>query len=266
MYAPGQVDLRMALAVWMRNLTNYKRTWKMNLFPNFFEPIVFLFGMGLGLGRYLHDGMQGQSYVVFLAPGLMAANAMNGASLEVTWNMFVKMNMQRLYDAFLTTPASITDVGFGEVLWATTRALIYGVGFIVVVSLMQLGGFEIFRSWTVVFLPIVLALTGWFFSLLGQLYTSYVRVIDLYSYYYSLFLTPLFLFSGIFFPVTDIPYGGTIASFTPLFHSVRLVRALCAGTFGGAEWLSLGYLVIASLLLMVWVPARMRRRFGFSRP
>ena len=266
MYAPGQVDLRMAAAVWMRNLTNYRRTWKMNLLPNFFEPIVFLLGMGLGLGRYLHDGMGGQDYVVFLAPGLMAANAMNGASLEVTWNMFVKMNMQRLYDAYLTTPAGIEDVGFGEVLWATTRALIYGVGFIVVVSLMQLGGFHIFRSPMVLLLPLVLALTGWFFSLLGQLYTSYIKVIDLYSYYYSLFLTPLFLFSGIFFPVDDIPYGETIASFTPLYHSVRLVRGLCAGTFGNAELLSLAWLVVASLVLMVWVPARLRHRFGFARP
>ncbi|MEZ5987958.1 MAG: ABC transporter permease [Planctomycetota bacterium] len=260
MYRPGPVDLRMAAAVWTRNLVNYRHTWKRNIFPNFFEPVVFLVGMGLGLGSYLSGGVEGQVYLVYLAPGLMAANAMNGASLEVTWNMFVKMNMHRLYDAYLTTPCEVEDIGFGELLWSTTRALIYGVGFLVVVLALQLLGYEILRSWTALLLPLALALTGWTFGLIGQLYTATIRVIDLYSYYYSLFLTPLFLFSDVFFPVSRLPAGAEIASLTPLYHCVRLVRACCTGELGGACLVSLGYLVALSLVLMVVVPRRLRAR------
>ncbi len=89
----GNVDLRMAYAIWMRNVTAYAHTWKINLLPNFFEPILYLIGMGLGLGAYLERGMEGQDYIAFIAPGLMAAAAMNGASFETTYNMFVRMTL-----------------------------------------------------------------------------------------------------------------------------------------------------------------------------
>jgi lipooligosaccharide transport system permease protein len=115
--------------VWHRNFAVYRRTWVTNILPHFFEPLLYLVGMGLGMGFYMSDGLDGQPFLVFIASGLMAAAAMNGASFEVSWNMFVKMNFGRLYDAYLTTPAQIQDIAFGEILWAVTRALIYGLGF-----------------------------------------------------------------------------------------------------------------------------------------
>lgn len=260
MLLPGDINLTLATAVWRRNFTAYKRTWLLNILPNFFEPVLFLVGMGIGLGFYVGRGMRGQDYLAFIAPGLMASAAMNGASFESSWNMYIKMNFSRLYDAFLATPARMQDIAFGELMWATTRALIYGGGFLVVLIGFNLAGRPIITSWGVLLVVPALALIGAMFALMGQWYTTLIKTIDLYSYYWTLFLTPMFLFSGIFFPVTDIPYGGTIAWFTPLFHGVELTRALTAGPL---RWENLGntaYMIAVVAVLMFAVPRRMSLR------
>jgi len=257
----GAADPRMAIAIWMRNVTAYAHTWKLNILPNFFEPVLYLVGMGVGLGAYLERGMQGQDYIAFIAPGLMAAAAMNGASFETTYNMFVKMTFGKIYDAYLCTPAEIEDVQLGELLWAVTRSMIYGVGFLVVVGAMSVFGYPILSSYWALLLPLGLLAIGALFGLIGQLFTSCIRVIDLYSFYFTLFLTPLFLFSGIFFPVSRFPLGEQIAWFTPLYHSVRLVRGLCHGGVGSTELVSALWILLASAILYRIVPGRLRRRF-----
>lgn len=254
------IDLRLAGAVWMRNLAVYRRTWHMNILPNFFEPLLYLLGLGMGLGFYVRDGIGGGDYVVFVAPGLMAAAAMNGASFETTYNMFVKMNFQRLYDAFLSTPAQLQDVAFGELLWAVTRALIYGVAFLLVLVGFTLAGYPILAGPGPLAIPLALALVGALFALIGQAFTAKVRVIDMYSYYYTLWLTPLFLFSGIFFPVERFALGPEIAWFTPLYHAVRLVRGLAASEIGAEQLVSLAWIVVVSLALLAIVPRWMARR------
>ena len=112
----GPVNLRLAWAVWMRNYTVYRRTWLMNILPNFFEPLLYLVGMGIGLGAYVNEGMTGASYIAFIAPGLMASAAMNGATFETTFNTFVKLHFGKLYDAYLGTPAEPEDIVAGEAL------------------------------------------------------------------------------------------------------------------------------------------------------
>ncbi len=126
---------RYALAVWWRNFSMYRRTWKMNLLPNFFEPLLYLLSIGIGVGAYVSQ-MGGVSYVEFLAPGLVAVAAMNGASFEVTYNAFVRMNFEKTYAAMLTTPIQPDDVLAGEVLWAVTRATIYGGCFLIVLGVV----------------------------------------------------------------------------------------------------------------------------------
>ena len=217
---PGDIDLRLSIAVWMRNVTVYRHTWMTNLLPNFFEPLLYLLGMGVGLGFYMDRGIDGQDYMVFIAPGLLAGAAMNGASFETTYNMFVKMNFAKVYQAYLCTPVQLQDIAFGELLWAITRALIYGIAFLLILVGFTVAGYPILSGWMPFLLPFALALVGALFALIGQLFTSKVKVIDLYSYYYTLWLTPLFLFSGIFFPVDRFPHGETIAWATPLYHCV----------------------------------------------
>lgn len=259
MRLPGDIDLAMALAVWRRNLTLYRRTWVMNILPNFFEPLLYLVGMGVGLGAYLGEDVGGVSYVAYIAPGLMAAAAMNGAVFETTYNMFIKMNFQRVYDAYLGTPAQIQDIAFGELMWATTRATVYGFTFMLVVAALSFGGMNIFVSWWALLIPFALIATGTLFGAIGAVFTSLIKTIDLYSYFYTLFLTPLFLFSGIFFPVSRFPGGEEIAWCTPLYHAVRVVRSMAQGTVDGSTLASIAWILIATVLLYSIVPGRMRR-------
>lgn len=260
MRLPGDIDVGLATAVWRRNFTVYRHTWMLNILPNFFEPLLYLLGMGLGLGFYLREGLGGGEYLAFIAPGLMAAAAMNGASFETTYNMFVKMTFAKLYDAFLCTPCQLQDIAFGELMWAVTRALIYGCGFLLVLIGFTAAGYPILSGWAPLALPLALALVGALFALIGQLFTAVVTVIDLYSYYFTLWLTPLFLFSGIFFPVDRFPAGTEIAWCTPLYHAVRLVRGLCRSELGGAELVSAAWMAVLTLVLLWAVPRVMRRR------
>ncbi|MEE8166131.1 MAG: ABC transporter permease, partial [Myxococcota bacterium] len=128
-----RVSIPHALAVWNRNLMQYKRTWKLSLLPNFFEPILYLVSIGIGVGAYITE-MGGTSYVAFLAPGLVAVAAMNGASYEVTYNAFVRLNFEKTYESMLTTSVQPEDLLIGEVLWAMTRSLLYGLSFFVVIA------------------------------------------------------------------------------------------------------------------------------------
>ena len=259
MRLPGDIDLAMAKAVWWRNATVYRRTWFKNILPNFFEPLLYLVGMGLGLGFYVGEGVSGREYIAFIGPGLMASAAMNGSIFEVTYNLFIKLNIDRLYDAYLSTPAQIQDVAFGELLWAVTRAFIYGMGFLVVLVGMTLVGYPIVTSATALLIPLGVVLVGTTFGLIGMWFSTFIRTIDLYSYFYTLFITPLFLFSGIFFPVDRFPYGAEIAWFTPLYHGERLMRGLAYGELHAAVWVSAGWLGAVSLMLLAIVPRRMRR-------
>ena len=259
MRLPGDIDLHMALAVWWRNATVYRRTWLKNILPNFFEPLLYLVGMGLGLGFYVGEGISGQDYIAFIGPGLLASAAMNGAVFEVTYNLFIKLNFDRLYDAYLCTPAQIQDVAAGELMWAVTRASIYGAGFLIVLAAMGLVGYPILTSPFALLMPLGVMLIGACFGLIGMWFSTFIRTIDLYSYFYTLFITPLFLFSGIFFPVERFPYGAEIAWFTPLYHGVRLMRGLATGELTPAVGVSVVWLVALSLILMAIVPGRMRR-------
>lgn len=254
------MDLRIALSVWWRNATLYRRTWMMNVLPNFFEPVLYLVGMGIGLGAYLEQGMGGTEYLAFIAPGLMAGAAMNGSTFETTYNMFIKLHFNRLYDAYLGTPATLGDIVLGELLWAVTRATIYGGTFLIVLFALTLAGFPILTDgWSLALLPLIV-LIGALFALIGATFTSLVKTIDLYSYFYTLFLTPLFLFSGIFFPTDRFPYGDTIAWFTPLYHGVRASRGFAQGEVTAEVWISIAWMAVVTMVLFVVVPNLMKKK------
>lgn len=218
--------------VWQRNATIFRKYWKTALLPNLFEPLLYLAALGLGLGTFIRaGGVEGQSYVQYIAPGLLASNAMFAASFESTFNTYVKMKIERIYDAIVTTPVNVEDVVAAEYLWAGTRAALYGTGFLSVLAVLGVVFDEpLVRSFWAVFIPPILLLIGVMFSVMGTLFTSLIDRIDLYAYYFTLVVTPLFLFSGIFFPITDFPPPvPQIAWFTPLYHAVNACRELATG-------------------------------------
>jgi lipooligosaccharide transport system permease protein len=245
---------RGAARVWFRNLTIYRHTFKLNIVPNFFEPVFYLLSMGVGLGAYVAG--VADSYLAWVAPGLFAASAMNGATFEVTYNVFVKIVFDRSYDAMLSTPLTVEEIAAGEIAWAVTRSAIYGVAFLIVMAV-----FGLVRSpLALLALPAAL-LIGLLFAGIGLTFTALNKQIDLYSYYYTLFLTPLFLFSGIFVPLDRMPAPlRALALFTPLYHAVRLCRSLFMGTELRAALVSAAVIAVAALFFCGLGVRLLRRR------
>jgi lipooligosaccharide transport system permease protein len=252
---------RGSFRVWQRNVTIFRKYWKSIMAPNFVEPLLYLAALGLGLGAFIQQGgINGQSYIQYIAPGLLASNAMFAASFESTFNTFVKLKIDRIYDAIITTPVNAEDVVAGEYLWAGTRAALYGTGFLAVLTVLGSAfGEPLITSWWALLIPPMLLIIGIMFSVMGTLFTSLIERIDLYSYYFTLVVTPLFLFSGIFFPVEDFPAPvPQIAWFTPLYHAVNVCRELATGP-SPAVLVDLAWIVVFTLVLAL-VPVQIMRR------
>jgi len=247
---------RHALSVWRRNATMYRRTWSWNILPNFFEPVLYLVSIGVGLGAYITT-MGGTSYIEFLAPGLVCVAAMNGASFEVTYNIFVRMSYEKAYDAMLTTPIQPVDVVAGELLWSMTRSCIYGFSFALVVAAVGLAPLP--HAWWV---RPVIPLTGLLFSAIGLACTVRIGTIELYSFYFTLFLTPLFLFSSVFFPLEERLTESWLwmAECLPLLHPVRLARAAFHGTASATLIWDVAYILGLSAVLLVYAARLMQRK------
>lgn len=250
------ISLPYALAVWRRNAAMYKKTWKWNILPNFFEPVFYLFSIGIGVGAYISQ-MGGTSYLAFIAPGLVCVAAMNGASFEVTYNIYVRLVFEKTYDAMLTTPIEPDDVLVGEILWAVTRSCVYGGCFFVV--LMLFGLTPLPSSLSVIF---VIPMTGLLFAAIGMVFSLRIPNIDMFSFYFTLFLTPLFLFSDVFFPLKERLAGAWlwVAEALPLLHPVRLARASFRGEFSAIIFWDLAYTLGMSLLLLLWARRSVRDR------
>jgi lipooligosaccharide transport system permease protein len=240
---------------WLRNSVVFRRTWLLAFVAWFIEPVIYLVAMGLGLGKYL-ESVGGLKYINFIAPGLLAVSAMYGATFETTWGAYFKMDELRVYDACVATPLTLEDVALGEALWGTTRASAYGTAFAIVAV-----PFGVFRSWWGILTIPALFLVGLNFSLFGLTYTYLVRRMDYLSHYWTIFLTPMFMFAGVFFPLDRLPHWlQQIAWFMPLHHATEMMRALMTeGDISKAAGAAL-WLVVVSAVLFLLPPYVLRRR------
>ena len=205
-----------------RNVMVYKHTWII-MFSGFFEPVFYLFSIGVGIGR-LVGNVEGVPYRTFVAPALMATSAMNGAIFESTMNVFDKLKYRKIYDGVLATPVGVGDVALGEIAWCLIRGALYGVGFMVVMVVTGL----IESPWGLLALPAAV-LIGFAFAATGMAATSYVRSWADFEIIQAV-LVPLFLFSATFFPLSTYTRPiQIIVQCTPLYHGVALIRALTLG-------------------------------------
>jgi lipooligosaccharide transport system permease protein len=250
-----------AMSVCRRNAAMYRRTWQLNLLPNFFEPVFYLWSIGLGVGAYVSE-MSGMPYIQFLAPGLVCVAAMNGASYEATYNVYGRMPYEKMYAAMLTTPIEPEDVLAGELLWALIRASIYGGCFLLVTIAFGVAPFP--RA--LLALPVI-PLAGALFAAIGLAFTLRVNTMEFFSFYFTLFLTPLFLFSDIFFPLSERFSGPwlIVAELLPLLHPVRLSRFAFYGARDGYPSAGLlvwdaAYVLALSLGLLLYARRWIRRR------
>ncbi len=221
-----------------RDLLSARRWW-ITLVSGFFEPVFYLFSLGVGLGA-LVDGVEWGgvevSYAQFVAPGLLAASAMNGAFFESTMNIYAKMSFQRTYDGMLATPLQPGDVAGGEITYAQLRGTIYSVVFLLV---MWVFGY-VASPWALLALPAAI-LIGFTFSSIGMAVTTYMRSwtdMDLVM----TALLPLFLLSTTFYPLDVYPsVVRPLILLSPLYHGVELARA---ATLGVADWSILGHVAV----------------------
>ena len=228
---------RNATRVIERNLLVYRRTW-MIIFSGFFEPVFYLFAIGVGIGQLVGDVSTGAgdpvSYAEFVAPGLLAASAMNGAVFESTMNIFFKLKYAMIYDAMLATPLAPGDVAIGEIGWSQLRGAIYAAGFLIV---MLVGGLMP-SLWGLLALPAAL-LIGFGFAGVGMAVTTWMRSWQDFDMV-TLVTLPLFLFSATFYPLSVYPgWLQVVAQFSPLYHGVDLIRSLTLGNF---DWSLLGHI------------------------
>ncbi len=241
-------------AVFRRHLIVFSRNWKVNISFNFFEPLLYLVALGIGLGAYVRP-MEGLPYLNYLAPGLVASSAMFATAYECTYGTFIRMEFQKTFQAMVSTPVSMDDVIAGELLYGIFKSVVYGSVIIVVITLLGL-----VKSPWVLLAPPVMAVAGLLFALLSIVWTGLVPRIDNFNYFFSLIMTPLFLFSGVFFPLTGLPVLIQKAAwFSPLYHVVNLTRGLILGQVG--IWLVWELLwIIAVVVLLFPFPFYLMRR------
>jgi lipooligosaccharide transport system permease protein len=223
-----------------RNLMVYRRAW-MIIFSGVFEPLFYLFSMGIGLGHFVGKvpGPGGRlvDYASFVAPALLASAAMNGAVYDAS-NVFWKMKYAKTYDAVLSTPIGPADVAVGETAWALFRGFLYAVSFMVVAGALGL----IESVWGLLALPGAV-LIGFAFAGIGVAATTFMRTWQDFELI-ALVQLPMFLFSATFFPISTYPEAiQWVVRCSPLYHAVELLRALNLGTVGWAQLVNIVFLV-----------------------
>lgn len=241
--------------VFWRNLLVFKKTWKANLMFNFFEPVLYLWAMGFGLGTYV-TRIKGLSYLDFLAPALICSSAMFATTYEMTYGSFSRMGYQKTFQGMVATPVSMDDVILGEILYGTFKGILYGSVFFLVVFL-----FGVVRSPWALLIPLPLGLMVMVFSIISLIWTSFTPNFDYFGYFFTLFISPMFLFAGVFFPIENLPAGiRFLPWFTPLYHAVEVVRAFVLGQVTTAVLPHLAWLAASVIVTIQFSLVMVRNR------
>ncbi len=242
----GRVTPFRAQRIWEKNFIAYRRLWKV-VFSGFFEPVFYLFAVGIGVGALVGDvpgpGGSPVPYAAFVAPAMMAASAMNGAVIETTFNIFFKLKFQKVYEGVLTTPMQPSDIAIGEIGWALLRGVLYSTAFVVVMFAMGLAG-----SWLAILAIPAATLVGFAFGAVGMAATTYMRSWQDFDLV-SLVTMPLFLFSGTFYPL-DVypPLIQNIARISPLYHGTELLRGFTLGVIDSSMLGHIAFLLVMGVM------------------
>jgi lipooligosaccharide transport system permease protein len=223
-----RVELRTSVlwslyGVWYRHVKVYCRTLIANAFPPVLEPLFFFTAFAIGLAGYMRSGdFAGLDYKTFVASGMVAATAMFTGVFETTFSTFVRITWQKTYDAMLSTHLLLREVFIGELLFCASKGALFAT---IVLLVTMLFGIQI-TPW-VVLVPVLGGICGYTFGAIGLVVTSYVKMINNFAFFTTGVITPLFFFSGTFFPIQGInPVVDVVWFLLPLTHFVELARAL----------------------------------------
>ncbi len=199
--------------------------------------------------------IKGMSYVEFIAPALLASVMMTAPFFECTIGTFVRIHYQRTFDAMISTPLSVEDVVTGDLLYGASRATLQGVAIMLVLL-----AFGLVKSPLVIIVLPLFFVIGLVFGSLALFYTSFIPAINYVDYFFTLVMTPMFIFAGTFFPISQLPiWAQKVAWFMPLFHAVNITRGLALGNSAGllSDFV---WLICFGLIFYAAALNRMRRR------
>ncbi len=258
MMMPSTISWRF-LKVWRRNLVTYQKIWKVNFITPLLEPLLYILAFGLGFSG-LVEGVEyagrNLTYTQFIAPALIATAVMWNAFFETTYASFVRMYYQKTFDGMLATPLSLEEIILAEIVWSATKAV--GAAAIMT-TVLGLLGFVRFPS-GLMLLPVAL-LGGLALGAIGMFFTGITPSIDMFNLPIFLFITPMFLFSGTFFPVSNLPaWAQPLALVFPLYHLVEMTRCFALGASETSPWISGIYLLVFFLVFGGLALQAMRRR------
>lgn len=236
----GPQVTRGPLNMMYRNILIYRRIWLV-IVTGFFEPVLYLFSIGIGVGQLI-EGFEFHGelveYAAFVAPALLAASAMNGAIYESTMNIFFRLRFEKVYDAILSTPMRPIDIARGEISWALLRGATYSAAFLGIMT-----GMGLVESWVgILALPASIVI-GFAFAGVGMAVTTFLKSWQDFEYI-NVAIMPMFLFSATFYPVTTYDtWLRWVVELTPLYRGVVLIRELTLGSVSLESLWSLVYLV-----------------------
>src|SRR6476661_9726223 len=246
----------------------YRRTFRASLISSFLNPVLFLLGMGVGLGTYVDRSgtatlaLGGLTYLQFLAPGLLAATAMQAAAFEATFPIMSGLTWQRVFHAMYATPISPRDIVLGNLTWIAIRLTMIATIFAIVMILFGAAASPLI----VLGIPAAV-LTGMAVATPIAAFSATQRTPEKFNAVFRFGITPLFLFSGTFFPISNLPsFIQPLAWITPLYHGVALARGVWLGRIGQAPGLAIihlavliGFTVVGTVLAVRTIDAKLVR-------
>ena len=226
------------IPVWRRNVLVWRKLLVPSLLGNFGDPLLYLLALGYGLGSLVGE-LEGMPYIAFLASGIIASSAMNTATFEGLYSAYTRMTQQQTWSGMLAAPLDVDDIVLGEIMWAASKSVISAAAILVVASFLGV----IHGAGALLVVPVAF-LIGLCFASLALTVTAVSVSYDFFLYYFTLVITPMMLFCGVFFPLGRLPEWMQAAALAlPLTHGVALVRPLAAGALPAHAWIHVAVLL-----------------------
>lgn len=247
---------RSVWTVWHRNYDVFIKTYRVNFIPPFVEPVLYLLAIGFGIGGYV-GAINGIPYVRYIAPAIVSISVMNSAFFECTYGSYVRMYYAKTFDAIIATPVSLEEVIAGELLWGATRSVIYAT--LMLPVLIAFGTINLPGSFLLIPFSFI---AGLLFACIAMCFTAITPSIDALNYPSFLFITPMFLFSGTFFPLSLLPgpLQAAALAFLPLTHVVAIARAITLTMYSPLNFLSIVWIIGVTFVLFLVSVNLMKKR------
>jgi lipooligosaccharide transport system permease protein len=251
---PPSLSLRF-LSVWRRNLLVWRKLAIASVLGNIAEPMLYMLALGYGIGALVGE-VGGMPYIAFIGTGMVCQSAMFTASFEGMYSAFSRMHVQRTWEAIINAPVALDDVVLAEWIWCATKALMSTIAILIVLFALGFG-----HTWLVLWILPLGLLVGLVFGGFGLVMNALAPGYDFFTYFFTLFMTPQLLMSGVYFPVDQMPgWLQSIAGLLPLKHAIDIARPLMLGQVPEGVAFDVAVLVAYALVAYYAALALTRRR------